>query len=257
MEGFTAQAEGRVLHVTFGRDGELNLMDDAWFGELDRALGRAQADDEVRIVLLSARGPGFCAGADLRRLQAGPGPEVVLGSGFARCLHQLAGFDKPLVAAVSGAAIGGGSTLLLHCDFAYATAETRFQLPFTQIGIVPELGCTHLLPLFAGMRLASELLLLGRPFDAATAVRAGIVNELVTAEALLPRARETAEALAALPPGAMRATKRVMKAAQREGVTRAFREEGQALEACFAGEEVKEACSAFLAKRKPDFSRFK
>lgn len=257
MTGFIAQREGHVLNLKFGEPETHNMMAEEWFVEFERHLQMAKLDVEVRVVLLSSDSKSFCAGGDLRAFQAGPWPDGVLRSGFVRAQMMLSEFEKPIVAAVSGAAIGGGTTLLLHCDFVYATDDTRFQLPFTNIGIVPEIASSYLLPMFAGMRLATELILLGRPFDAVTAQRAGIINDIVPADQLLARARDTAEALANLPPAGMRTTKRVMKAAQVEAVTKAWRTEAKALEECFAGEEVQEFCDAFLNKRKPDFSRFK
>lgn len=257
MTKFEARRDGSVLDLKFGEPGRLNMMDEQWFVDFEKQLYLAQQDDEVRVVLLSTEGKSFCAGGDLKEFQAGPWPDGFLRSGFVRALMLLGVFEKPIVTTVNGAAIGGGTTFLLHSDFVYSTEDSRFQLPFTNIGIVPEIGASYLLPLFAGMRLASELILLGRPFTAATAVRAGIVNEIVPADKLMDTARETAYALAALPPASMRATKRIMKTAHLDAYTKAWRTEGQALQECFAGDEIQEFCDAFLNKRKPDFSRFK
>jgi enoyl-CoA hydratase/carnithine racemase len=256
MGTFATRQEGRVLHLRFGAPSSLNLMTDEWFADLERALRAAGDDPQVRSVCLSAEGRSFSGGGDLKGFLAGPWREGVLSSGLARCLELLERFDKPIVAAVHGAAIGGGVTVLLHCDFVYAEPETRFQLPFTRIGIVPELGSTFLLPQFAGQRLALELVLLGRPFDAATALRAGIVNEVTAAGQARARAEETAGALAQLPPGSLRSAKRLIKSARGGDYATAWRDECRALEKCLAGEEVREACRAFLEKREADFSRF-
>lgn len=256
MSTFEAHRRGRVLHLSFGAPDQHNLMSDVWFGDLDEALNAASEDPDIRAICLSAEGKTFCSGGDLKGFLEGPWPEGAMRSKFARCLERFEVFDKPLVAAVHGAAVGGGATLLLHFDFVYAEPDTSFQFPFTNIGVVPELGSSYLLPLFAGQRLAADLLLLGRPFDAATALKAGLVNDLVPLSELLPKAMETAEALAALPPASLRATKLLLKSARRGGYAEAWRAECFSLEKCFGGEELREAAQAFLEKRKPDFSRF-
>jgi enoyl-CoA hydratase/carnithine racemase len=164
--------------------------------------------------------------------------------------------EKPVVAAVGGPAVGIGTTLLLHCDLVYATPGARFQLPFVPLGIVPEFGSTLLLPMLAGYQRAAELLLLGQPFGAQKAQEAGIVTAIVPQESLLEEAAKAAAALAALPPASVRLTKRLMKARYAQGVNQAIAEEGRLFLERLASPEAKEAMSAFLEKRKPDFSRF-
>lgn len=255
-ENFDVERSGHVLTVTFGLHDARNVMNEAWFGELEQRLYEAQRDEQTRVVLLRARGEAFCAGGDLRGFQAGPLPEGYVRSAFARLLMRLEDFDKPIVAAVHGSAIGGGTTLLLHCDFVFAAAGTMFQLPFTRLGLVPEFGSSYLLPQHAGLRLANELVLLGQPFDAEKALRAGIVNEVLPSEALMARADATATALAALPPASMRESKRLLKLGHRAGLAAAIAAEGKSLETCFASAEMQEAISAFFARRQPDFSHF-
>ena len=131
---------------------------------------------------LSAEGDAFCSGANLKGIQPSVLTDDYAQSALARLLRRLTTFGKPLVAAVHGLAIGGGTTLLLHCDFVYAAEGTRFQMPFTKLGLVPEFGSSYLFPLNAGMRLASELVLLGEQFDAETAQRAGLVTAVEPAE---------------------------------------------------------------------------
>jgi len=159
---FTATTEHQVRHLRFGQPGVRNLMDDAWFDALEAHLGEADRDPAVRVVLLSAEGDAFCSGANLKGVQHGLLSQGYEQSALARLLRRLTTFEKPLVAAVHGLAIGGGTTLLLHCDFVYAAEGTRFQMPFAKLGLVPEFGSSYLLPLNAGMRLASELVLLAR-----------------------------------------------------------------------------------------------
>lgn len=253
---FRAERSGHVLRLTFGAADARNVMNEAWFAGLEQALYEAQRDAQTRVVLLHAQGDAFCAGGDLHGFQAGPLPEGYLRSAFARLLARLDDFDKPIVAAVHGSAIGGGTTLLLHFDFVIAAEGTKFQLPFTRLGLVPEFGSSYLLPLHAGMRLASALTLLGQPFDAGTAQRAGIVNDVLPADQCMARAEATAAALAELPPAAMRASKRLLRAGHRAGLSAAMAAEAKALETGLASAEMQEAIAAFFARRKPDFSHF-
>lgn len=256
IENFCAERNGHVLTVTFGSPDARNVMNEAWFREFEQHLCAAQQDEQTRVVVLRAQGEGFCAGGDLRGFQNGPFPQGYVGSPFARLLMRLDDFDKPMIAAVHGSAIGGGTTLLLHCDFVFAAEGTMFQMPFTRLGLVPEFGSSYLLPLHAGARLATELVLLGQPFDAQKAMRAGIVNDVLPADALMARVDMTAAALAALPPASMRASKRLLRMGHRAGLAAAMAAEGRALEGCFASEAMQEAIAAFFAKRQPDFSRF-
>ena len=253
---FNAVLDQHILRLSFGTAGRRNVMSDAWFAALEDHLRQAQGNPVVRVVLLSGQGDAFCAGADLKGLATELFPEGYARSALARLLERLADFDKPLVAAVHGAAIGGGSTLLLHCDFVFAAEGTLFQLPFARLGLVPEFGASYLLPLHAGVRLARELVLLAAPFDAHTAKRAGIVSEVVMPQALMAHAQTTAVALAALPPGSLRAAKRLLQAGHRAALAAAFAAEGKALDAAVASPELHEAVDAFLSKRTPDFSRF-
>jgi enoyl-CoA hydratase/carnithine racemase len=163
---------------------------------------------------------------------------------------------KPVVAAVGGPAVGIGSTLLLHCDLVYAAPNARFQLPFVPLGIVPEFGSTYLLPLLAGYQRAAELLLLGQPFGAQKACEVGIVTQIFPENELLQKATEVAQALAALPAESIRLTKRLMKKRHGAALAEAIAEETRTFTERLDSPEAKEAMSAFLEKRKPDFSRF-
>ena len=254
MNTFQTDIRLNVLHVRFGERHRQSTMQDSWFQDFEQVLRYAATDPVIRCIHLSSEGKYFCSGGDLQAFLDGPFPNGVMNSALASCLRCLEDFDKPIVALVHGAAIGAGATLLLHCDFVYSDPATTFQFPFTQIGVVPELGSTWLLPLLVGQRLATELLLLGQPFDAAVAQRAGIVNEVLARSDLEERGTQTVRALAELAPSALRSTKRLLKQAQRQNYAQAWRDECLALERCFERDEVKEACSAILAKRKPDFS---
>lgn len=256
MSILTKETREAVLHLRIGQESGVNLIQAEWFSELRDALAEAASDPAIRCIYLSANGKSFSNGADLNFLKGDPFPGGILSSPLAGLLELLEAYEKPIVAAVHGAVVGGGVTILLHCDFAYSDEKAVFQLPFTKLGIVPELGSSYLLKYFAGQRLAHELILLAKPFDANTALRAGIVNEVLPREKLEEKALETATALVALPPAGMRATKRIMKSAEFEIYAKAWREECLLLENRIQDEEFDEASSAFIERRQPDFSRF-
>ena len=245
-----------VLELSSSSEDGLNTMDDRWFDRLASLLSEAAGDSAVRAVLLSARGKMFCAGANLPAVAASALQRGFAGSPLATLLARLMDFPKPLLAAVHGKAIGGGATLLLHCDLVVAAADTQFRLPFTSLGAVPELGASYLLPRAAGSKLANELLLLGDGFDAATALRAGLINVFVPAGEELGVARQWAGQLAALAPDAVQTTKRLLREAQHGGLPACVAREGEALAHALSSGEVKEALAAFIEKRRPNFSRF-
>jgi enoyl-CoA hydratase/carnithine racemase len=163
---------------------------------------------------------------------------------------------KPVVAAVGGPAVGIGTTLLLHCDLVYASSSARFQLPFVPLGIVPEFGSTFMLPLLAGYQRAAEVLMLGQPFTAQKAHEIGIVTAVVPQENLMAEAEKAAATLASLPRESLRLTKRLMRSTHEKAIADRILEEGRLVLERLRSPEAREAMSAFLEKRKPDFSRF-
>jgi enoyl-CoA hydratase/carnithine racemase len=166
-------------------------------------------------------------------------------------------FDKPLLAAVQGAAIGGGTTMLTHCDFVYAGESAKFQMPFINLGLVPEFGSSCSVPIRIGHIRAAELILLGLPFDARRAAELGLVTRVVPDQELLATATETAQKLAEKPAGALQACKRLMKRSSREQIEQAMKVEGEEFASRVRSAEAREAFTAFLEKRPPNFSRTK
>lgn len=245
-----------VLHLVLVSEDGLNTMDDHWFEALETRLHQAMDDRAIRAVLLSARGAAFCAGANFLGMRDSALQQSFSGSPLANLIECLTCFPKPIVAAVHGKAIGGGATLLLHCDLVVAADDTQFRLPFTQLGAVPELASSYLLPRAAGSKLANELLLLGHFFDAKKAQRAGLINEIVPAGEELALAREWADQLAALAPTSVQTSKRLLREAQQTGLKKTIANEGEALVTALKSDEVQEAVTAFQEKRRPDFSRF-
>jgi len=247
------RTENRVARIEIARPEKKNALTAAMYAQLTDALAAAGKDPQVRAVLLHGSRDCFTSGNDLSDfLKRKPGETSPVFGLF----QVLPAMEKPVVAAVGGPAVGIGTTLLLHCDLIYATAAARFQLPFVPLGIVPEFGSTLLLPQLAGYQRAAELLLLGQPFTAEKAKEAGIVNEIVTEESLLERAEQACQALAALPPESIRLTKKLLKSTHAKVVSERITEEGRLFMERLASPEAKEAMSAFLEKRKPDFSRF-
>jgi enoyl-CoA hydratase/carnithine racemase len=253
-EHIVTEVSERVLRVELSRPEKKNAITPEMYHALSAALDRADADAQVRAVLIHGRPDCFSAGNDLkdflqRPAQGGEPPAI----GF---LARIAAARKPLVAAVGGPAVGIGTTMLLHCDFVYAAPGTRFQLPFVPLGIVPEAASSLLLPAMAGYHRAAELLLLGQPFDAPKALAAGIVTEIVPEANLFEHARGVARAVAALPPASVRLTKELMKRQLAPLVRERMQVETGLFQERLSSPEAVEAFTAFFEKRKPDFSPF-
>jgi enoyl-CoA hydratase/carnithine racemase len=172
-------------------------------------------------------------------------------------MKALINLDKPLVAAVQGAAVGGGTTMLTHCDFVYAGQSAKFQMPFINLGLVPEFGTTCSVPASFGYIRAAELILLGVPFGAKQAWELGLVTQVVSDQKLLATATETAQKLAEKPAGALWACKRPLKRSSREQIEQAMKAEDEEFSSRLHSAHTKEAMTAFLEKRPPDFSRIR
>jgi len=225
----------------------------AMYQTVEDAFGTADADPAIRVVLLTGAGDTFTAGNDIRDFQARAATsEATHSSPFLTALSSL---TKPLVAAVNGAAIGVGTTMLAHCDVVIAARSARFVMPFTSLGLVPEAASSLLFPRLVGHQRASALLLLGDPMDAATAREWGFVNQVVADAELLGVARGVASRLAALPPEAVRQTKALIKNG-RSDVPGRIEQELALFRDRLRSPEAAEPFQAFAEKRKPDFSRF-
>lgn len=249
MSSIATGRRGAVAEIVFDRPEKRNAITVAMYAALADALAAAEADCDVRVVLFRGNGGAFTAGNDLKDFLANPpdGPERPVF----RFLRGLAGARKPLVAAVEGAAVGIGTTMLLHCDLVLAADTARFALPFVDLGLVPEAASSLLLPRLAGHQRAAELFFLGDPFDAATAQSIGLVGRVVPAADLLAAARALAERLAAKPPQALLATKALLKSAS-GSVAERITEEAAVFARQLQSTELKEAVAAFFGKRQAD-----
>jgi enoyl-CoA hydratase/carnithine racemase len=243
----------RILTIRMQRPEKKNALTREMYLSMNQALREAHDDSTVRVILITGTQDCFTAGNDLVDFaNARPGetsPAILY-------LQTLAAAKKPVVAAVSGVAVGIGTTMLLHCDLVYADSTARFQLPFVNLGLCPEAGSSVILPALMGQRRAAELLYLGESFNAEKACSLGIVNEVVTEGAVLDTALAKARQLAEKPPSALRTTKMLLKYGTASPIADAMARETQQFAALLQGPEAKEAMAAFLERRKPDFSKF-
>src|SRR3954463_15153883 len=172
----TERSEG-ILRVELNRPEKRNAMTSSMYTKLADIFNDVAKDERIRVVLWHGAGDAFSAGNDVEDfLENPPGPGE---SPQAQLMNALVDFDKPLIAAVRGAAIGGGTTMLMHCDFVYAGESTKFQMPFINLGLVPEFGASSSVPARIGYIRAAELILLGLSFDATRAMELGIVTRVV------------------------------------------------------------------------------
>jgi enoyl-CoA hydratase/carnithine racemase len=253
MDEILTERAGSILRIQLNRPKKRNAMTSAMYVGLADILRSAAKDELIRVALWHGAGDSFCAGNDIEDfLKNPPGPGE---SPQARLMNALIDFDKPLITAVQGAAIGGGTTMLLHCDFVYAGENAKFQVPFINLALVPEFGSSSIIPGRLGYLRAAELILLGSPFDARRAAELGLVTQLVPDQDLLPTATATAQKLAAKPAGALQASKQLMKRPFRDQIKAAMKAENEEFSAQVRSADAKEALTAFLEKRPPDFAK--
>ncbi len=246
---------GGILRVTVNRPAKKNAMTSAMYIALGDVFNEAAKNDDIHVVIWDASGDSFSAGNDLEDfIKNPPAPGE---SPQAHLVNALLNLYKPVIAVVKGAAVGGGTTLLTHCDFVYAGESAKFQLPFVNLGLVPEFGSSWSLPARSGYIRAAELFMLGQPFKAEIAAAIGLVTRIVPDSELLKTAIETAEKFAAKPSGALQASKRLLRRSSREQLEQAMKAELEEFAARVRSADVREVFTAFLEKRSPDFSKIK
>ena len=249
-EGILVIDSGGVLEILIDRPEKKNALTAPMYRAMTAALASASARPDIGVVLVGGLGDAFCAGNDLADFMSGPdGAEAALDF-----IRAIAVFEKPLVAAVQGLAVGVGTTMLFHCDLVYAAPDAAFVMPFVNLGIVPEAASSLLAPAILGHAKAAAMLLLGEPLDAQGAERAGLVTAVVPADALLGHARAKAAALMAKPPEALLATRRLMKG-DPAFVSARIEEEARIFREALQSPEAREAFTAFFEKRPPVFRR--
>jgi enoyl-CoA hydratase/carnithine racemase len=254
MSDINTERSNGILQVELNRPEKKNALTAAMYTRLADIFNEAAKDDDTRVVLWCSAGNVFSAGNDVVDFLHNPPGLNNFPQGL--LMDALIGFEKPVVAAVQGAAIGGGTTMLTHCDFVYAGESAKFQVPFINLGLVPEFGSSYSVPARVGHLRAAELFLLGEPFTATRAAELGLVTRVVPDPNLRATATETAQKLAAKASGALRASKRLLKQAS-IGQLRdaALKIEPPVFFDRLRSAEAKEAFSAFLEKRPPNFTR--
>jgi enoyl-CoA hydratase/carnithine racemase len=242
-----------VMEIRFNRPEKKNALNRAMYEGVVTAFEAAESDPAIRVIMLTGTGDTFTSGNDIKDFQQrAANRNTSAGSPF---LTSISTLKKPLIAAVNGAAIGVGTTMLAHCDLIVAARSARFVMPFTRLGLVPEAGSSLLFPQLLGHQRASAMLLLGDALDTDAALAAGLVYQVVDDAELMAAARAVAGRLAALPPQAVRQTKHLMRRGKPELPAR-ISEELELFRERVYSPEAAEAFAAFMEKRPADFSRF-
>ena len=247
-----------VATIEIARPEKKNALTVAMYQAMTDALNAAREDGAVRAVLITGQPGVFTSGNDIEDFMTrapGQGSDAMDSPVF-QFMRALLECDKPVVAAVTGAAVGIGTTMLLHCDFVYVSDEARLAMPFVALGLVPEFASSLVVPQLMGHRRAAEKLLLGDPFTPEQAVECGIANAVLPAGEVLMHARRVAERFNSLPPGAVRESKQLLRAPQQAQMLDVIRAEGEIFSRRLRSPEAMEAFQAFFQKRKPDFSKF-
>jgi enoyl-CoA hydratase/carnithine racemase len=246
--------QDRVLRIRLNRPDKKNALTAAMYAAIADTFQRADADPNVRALLIAGTQDCFTSGNDIMDFLNNP--PTGGDSPVTRFLLGIAALQKPLVAAVNGPAIGVGVTLLLHCDLVYAGRSARLQMPFVNIGVCPEAASSLILPTMMGHQRAAELILLGDAFSAEQAREYGIVNAVLDDATVQAHALDQARRLTQQPRHALQTAKALLKRVRTQPVQEAMAVEGEKFTSMVRGAEAVEAMTAFVQKRKPDFSRF-
>lgn len=239
-----------ILRLTMDNPTKKNAITREMYLEMKDALAEAATDCSIRAVLLRGAGGVFSSGNDVNGFSASKG-QVPAPVQF---VEEIVRFNKPIVAQVEGLAVGIGVTMLLHCDIIYAAEDTKFRMPFVNLGVVPEAGSSFLLPRLMGAAKAAELVLLGRMFSAAEAESLGLISSILPQEEVAAAAEKAAAMLVKQPPNAMMRSRALMRDVAGEGLAERIELEFKQFYEGLKGPEFAEAVSAFAEKREPDFS---
>jgi len=253
MSDILSHHEGGVTTLTLNRLQRKNSLTAAMYGQLADALAQAAQDTQVRVVVIQGHETVFSAGNDIGDFLNNP-PASEDAPVF-RFLRGISGFAKPLVAAVCGPAVGVGTTLLLHCDLIYAGDNAAFSTPFVNLGLCPEAASSLLMPRLMGHPRAAEALLLGEPFSAESALEWGLVNRIVPPTEVNALAQQQARRLASKPMSSLLETKRLMKLGTQSEVAQRMGQEALIFGRMLGEPAAREAFTAFMDKRLPDFSK--
>ncbi len=251
-EHIVVEREPGLLTLRMNRLDKKNALTRQMYSQMAQELNAANDDRSVQAVLLTGSQECFTSGNDLMDFMNAP--KEGLGGEVLQFMQALFDFSKPVVAAVSGAAVGIGTTMLLHCDFVYVSRDAMLKMPFVKLGLCPEYGSSLILPRLVGQAKANDLLLLSESFTGEQAAAWGIANEVLDdGAATYAKARETALRLLDLAPSAVAVSKRLMRAPGREELRQVIKEEGELFGSRLRHPEAMEAIAAFMQKRKPVF----
>jgi enoyl-CoA hydratase/carnithine racemase len=253
MSDILTHTDAGVMTITFNRLDKKNSITSSMYAAMADAVAQAAADPAVRVVVFQGHESIFSAGNDIGDFLNQP-PSTQESPVF-RFLRGIATFEKPLLAAVAGPAVGIGTTMLFHCDLVYAGDNAAFSMPFVNLGLCPEAASSYLAPRMFGYHRAAEALLMGEPFFAEAAQEVGLVNRVVPPTEVNGYAQAQARKLAAKPLTSLIATKRLMKGGDQQAVLQKMDEEGRDFGRMLREPAAKEAFGAFMEKRKPDFSK--
>ena len=253
--------QDRVATITLNRPAKLNAYSEPMVHEIISALGEARDDDDVRVVIITVTGRGFCSGGDISRDFQYParyhGHRMEAMLEMRENMHQLVTllqrFDKPVIAAVNGAAVAGGLTLALSCDFRIAAESAKLGDTSLKFALIPDEGGAYLFPRFMGLERALKMSLFSEVYAARKAKELGLVTEVVPDDELMTTARAWAERLAEGPPIAIRITKRMMHKQQTMDLSNALEDAALGVMVTNYSDDVKEGVAAFHEKRKPNF----
>jgi len=250
----TTALENKILTICFDRSDKMNAITDAMYLDAEKVLNDNSDNKDVRVVMFTGAGDHFTSGNDvvefINNPPAGSNPPV------SRFLLALYRFPKPVVVAINGLAVGIGTTMLAHCDYIVAADDARFKLPFVDLGACPEGGSSLLFPQLMGHSQAAELLMMADIFNSAKAEKVGLVNKVVPSADVLAHAQKIAKKLSLKAPGAMIKAKALLKQSYYGDLETRIIEEIKSFGAMLQSPEAKEALSAFVEKRAPDFSEF-
>ncbi len=241
--------DGPIRTVRMNRPDKKNALTAAMYDAMAIALEKASTDDGIRCLVIAGAPGAFSAGNDLTEFALAAVSGEGLGTPVIRFLHALARSERPIVVAVQGLAVGVGTTMLLHCDHVVASADARFSTPFVNLGLVPEAGSSMLAPRLMGHRRAFELLVMGRPLDAAAALGCGLVNAVVPPGDVAAHAMKAAHEIAALPAEAVAISRRLMRGSPDDTVAR-IDEEVRLFRERLRSAEAKTAFDAFLKRKR-------
>lgn len=255
FENIIFKAEEGIATITFNRPKALNALNSALLDELSAALDGIAGNEEIRVLVLTGAGDkAFVAGADIKELA---GLNALQGKRFAQkghsVMNKIAALPIPVIAAVNGYALGGGTEMALACDFIYAAESANMGLPETTLGLIPGFGGTQRLSRLIGANQAKELIYTGRMVPAAEAKTLGLINQVFAAESLMAEVMKTAQAIAAKGRVSLRAAKEAVNSGLETDLATGLKIEQDAFALCMVSEDAVEGTGAFIEKRKPVF----